>query len=1733
MAKVTRVFPYVNGRQIFTMPAGYASNVEYHCWGGGGGGGGDSGSQLGGNGSAGVYTTGQVFLNKGDQIEVVVGGGGQEGRSLNSNKKLFSMTLPGSDSVSTGAWGYVNDPTQAVYPQYNDWPSPRTSSAWNSFMNQWAVSDIPQVNSGGEEEFTQPIYFPEEGSYEVRMAADNKLTVWFRDQFLAQVDNNFNGSIVSKSISVPGPGTYDLKYKLVNTPSTSKDNNNPAGAAIVISRSQPNYMGGNGPNPVKGIIWSTRFGRGVDVTNQVPLYHAPLVPFYRPQRDNYDWGGFPDDKGLVFLSWNSAWEDDDLAKLNLSFDKVIILNYPVTITGWGQVKGYISTGYYTFKRGQTWKQAQYSWSGNQKGTWETGAVYPNGVGTANNLNIAGAIDHGTGTPSCWNERQFSNGAKTYTETGPFCKWELPVPGADEIFIVGFDDGQYFTSSSQRGSKDLTWQVNSTYSQTYAGGQGGYSVLNVNNVGLNYYGGYGGQIGDGKVSGGGGGGGGASLILQRTTRGTALLTVAGGGAGGGGAGPKQFGDNGRNEYLTYTPYTNSPTAGQAGANSSDSGGGGGGGGGGQNGGKSGAAAIDGVGSRGDGGYQGGSQVTASGLEIPKADFVMIGRGGNGGPGGGGGGAGELLTGQTKLLRTQYIQVGGRGEDKFEGGVSAIWYSDTDYIAAGPGGKGGDPGSQFAKNGNGQSGGCKNNDTNTNLWGGSGGGAGTRTIKATATGGPGKTWPKKPSGVNSYSSSGGNSSGAAAYAPGGGGGAGGPGNAGSGFITTNKASNAATVRYGGGNNGTPLTLQNPNWGAFLGGYGGKLVNANSVYAVSFPAGSRNVPGGRNNAGLPMMTTYYSFYIKLPPTGYGFEVTAQGFSPNITVDTIPRMGLLIEGTNQTYWNGRADFDITYSGNPNDSGATYGLPKQDEDEVYLFSVYGEYGVPAYPYFPQFSFAILISGGGTSNIAWSTANANFFGGPSNRANWVYQVGTISSPVGQGGTGGNGGPGREVPLGPTRKTYLLGGGGGAAAGYYQPGVQFAGRGVAGAGDGATGSDPAIQWTVAGTYSFTVPRNVRSIRVKGVGGGGSGGGGGAYGNGGGGSGGFIEDTSVNVLPGQPVTVIVGRGGANGPGGDTVIQFTFQTIVLTGGKQASAYTGGAGGFPNGSQGEQGKIGDSAPWYSGSGASSPYGQGGQGANTSSKSQTPGNGQTGAGGGGGWSNSTGTVNGGLGGPGFVRLEWDSVDSAQAQPNTGSGGGGGYDGGGGEGGTGFVAIGYAGDPLFNFTGEGFLIQQNGYTIHECYSSGELVYNTPQNEGRSDSGSGISPGGQGVNGYISGSAAGGKGQGDTNVYPVPFTQGYTGFLNDFSVWNSDPRSSTFDRTYYVYVAETASYDFEAAADNGGQVYVDNGLVLDMTPYDRDNGKYWSQNICKNTKTLTTGQHKIDIRAVNIGQVGAFGMKIVKSGTSNPLLFNSRQPPVIEGSATGGNGLVVLVFQGGEGTAQVKVNNAWKKLIGQWVKVGGAWKMITDSAVKVGGSWASLFGATPISVGIDTNNFGGPSTPTVNTPVTPPPPPPPPPPPDPGPTPYPPAPSSDWFIWTNLFCSPPKWAPFMLQNAVWKDPDTCTFTAKVCKAPATTKSFSSSFSSSGGNKFSFTCGADDSCSFTLKGEDGKTLFTTTISGRTFESPTTRTMPGTFPSGTITIIGSVTNSNNGYDVNPAGLALEIYNDGFPEWNATQLT
>ena len=1345
MPKVTRIFSYQNGRQVFTMPKGYDPVVNYYMWGGGGGAGGDSGSQTGGNGSGGTYTTGTFVANPGDTIEVIVGGGGAEGRSIDSNRKLTSFTIAGSGSSGVGptaSYGWVNDPTRAAYPVYNDRWDIRTYDRWNAFMNTWAVSNLPS-NRAGEETCRPDIYFPFPGNYTLQVSCDNQIVVKFRGKTVCELKDNFATGPSSFTINVPTAGVYyggdsGLEYTLTNAASTS---GNPAGAALVITRNPESFMGGGavqtypGAVSTKNIVWATRLGTTVDVQNRVPLVYAPVVDFYQPQ-SSYDWSGVPA-AGLCFISANSTWTEDELRKLNLAFDKVIAIGYPVTITGQGNVDQVVASGYYTFKRGQTWDLARYNYIGNP----------------LLNTNLLG---RGTGTPSNWTERQWYNdntGGRSRNTV--FCKWDLPVPAQDGLYIVGYADGVIYNAPSQRGSDNLTWTVTSTNSQTWGGGAGGKSASNVNNKNYNYWGGYGGQIGNGQIAGGGGGGGGATLILQTPADTTNLVgvAIAGGGAGGGGAGPQGEGQDASSDYvIAPQPNPNSIGAGGTGASAFSRGGGGGGGGGGCDGGNFGLAAANGNGSGGNGGFAGGSQVVPVSVNTIQAQFIMVGRGGDGGGSGGGGGGGAVITGKCNLAKYQIIQVGGRGGDRFEGDSSGIWWNDTTYVVAGPGGRGGSLGASWAKNGGGQPGGCVSDSTATNTYGGSGGGAGTAPSKSTANGGPGKALPKKPVGsqvptITEYYNNGGNSAGAPGYGPGGGGGAG------------------------------------------------------------------------------------------------------------------------------------------------------------------------------------------GGGTS-------------------------GTTTM-------GGAGGAGKSVSL--AGRTYVLGGGGGAAAPFFRPGP-YNGFGKDGGGDGSWGTNE-LEYTLPGTYTFYVPRNTTSFSIEGVGAGGGGGTGAARGNGGGGSGGYLPRTAFPVTFNQKIEIVVGKGGTSGGnGGDTIIKFfaegniPAQTITLQGGRTGSsnpstAPLGGVGGTPNGRQGDSGGQNESPDWYSGSGAGSPYGDGGNNGRVTSKTDTPGNGYRGSGGGGGWSGKAG----GLGGDGFVALSWNGNENTNAQANTGAGGGGGFDGGGGAGGSGLVVIAYAGPPVYTYLVNRrpvTPIQQNGYTIHECRDSGELVFQPNVPEGKIYRSSGVTPAGTNQPGYIPGTAYGGVGREGTDVYPVR-SGIYPTFLNDYGVWNQDPTSRNFNRRYQFYVPVEASYEIKAYADNGATVSIDNGVVINMTPADRENGTYWYKNGATTTKKLGVGLHQIDIAATNLNLNGAFAMTITQSGTSN-VVFNSRTPPVSGGSVQGGNGLCILEFQGGQGTAKVKIDNGWKQLIGQWVKVDGTWRALTDSAVKVNGAWASLFGAGTISTTINPNGFAGPPQPGIPT-----------------------------------------------------------------------------------------------------------------------------------------------------------------------------
>jgi hypothetical protein len=582
---------------------------------------------------------------------------------------------------------------------------------------------------------------------------------------------------------------------------------------------------------------------------------------------------------------------------------------------------------------------------------------------------------------------------------------------------------------------------------------------------------------------------------------------------------------------------------------------------------------------------------------------------------------------------------------------------------------------------------------------------------------------------------------------------------------------------------------------------------------------------------------------------------------------------------------------------------------------------------------------------------------------------------GQEKIAGNGGRGRLVTLAGPNRSYLLGGGGGGAAAVGNPGP-FVGFGEAGGGDGSWGTNER-EYETPGTYVFYVPRNTTSMNLEAIAAGGSGGTGATRGNGGGGSGGYLPSTDFPVQFGQKVTITVGGGVSNQDGQDTRIEISSygsnpgETIILKGGRvggssPTDAPAGGLGGAPNGRQGDNGGQNESPNWVSGAGASSPIGEGGGGIQTTSRDR-PGNGGRGAGGGGGCGpagSSQASRAGGIGGNGFARIRWNGDENQNAQPNTGSGGGGGYDGGGGNGGTGFVVISYPGAPVYTARINGRNVaplRQNGYTIHEFTSSGELIYQPDVPSGQFDRGNGIEPAGQNNPYYVPGVAYGGVGNDNLDVYPVRSSV-YNDFINQYGVWNLDSLSRNFERSYNLYVTKEASYEIQAYADNGATVSIDGGTVIDMTPPDRGGGNYWLTNGLRSTKKLGVGFHTIGINATNLGQRGMFAMTITEAGTQN-IIFNSRTPPTPRGSPAGGNGLVVLEFIGGKGAAKIKVDNDWKEVVGQWVKVDNTWRIIRNASTKVNGTWRSLFGELPITVTVDPAGFGGPPVPPTPRPAS--------------------------------------------------------------------------------------------------------------------------------------------------------------------------
>jgi hypothetical protein len=846
------IFTYVNGRQTFTVPPGITSDVRYHCWGGGGGAGGASGAQSGGSGSAGGYTTGTFPVRVGDEIEVCVGGGGQQGLVVNSGRKIASAEQPGLNATAagnTGCFGVVPNPTgNQYYPVYGDRLVNRTAgSTWSSFMNTYAVWPNTSSVAPSEETWENQIWFPEDRTYTFGVAADNEARFFLDDELIRSTFNNFNSAdFFSRRVS---KGLHTLRIQAFNTGART---GNPAGVACLIDATNNSTFNPTFADvqPPQGIIWHTRLGTTVNLTSSVPVWAAPLCTFYQPTTDNYNWGSFSRDRNFAFVSATSTWTAEDLAKLNFSFNNIYTLSSPVKITGVGDIDHFITTGYYRFKQGESWDSARYNWLGDQQ----------------NNT----IIPFDKRVPNSWVPRQnMTYSAANRQRNQVFATWDLPVPAPDEIFVVGFVDGQARTTGS-RGSSNLRWTVNNVDGQIYGGGDAGRSRINLGPSLLNFYGGWGGQQGGRVISGGGGGGGGASTINIVGASKVSNITVAAGGGGGGGAGSRNDGTDASSRFQAVPTINPQRSAGGTGGFTPVGGvGGGGGGGGGADGGQGGPSGES-VGSGGVGAAAGRSESMINLGIIPRAEFVMVGQGGFGGAfGGGGGGGGDVITGTVQLRKTQRIEIGGAGGrgDEWDG-TTVIRFSETEYVVAGPGGKGGEVNAPWGSRGEGQPGGVSG-DSRTPTWGGSGGGAGVELRSAVAAGGSASTWAglgKTPgtTAVTSRSNSGGGTGGSPSYSSGGGGGAGGQGVAGE-----------SAGKAGNGGNGREVTVGGKKYtlGAGGGGSAGRRRKGIQFAGLGGRGGGGDGESGVGNGLEYTVPGEYSFTVPRDVTSMIIEGIAGG--------------------------------------------------------------------------------------------------------------------------------------------------------------------------------------------------------------------------------------------------------------------------------------------------------------------------------------------------------------------------------------------------------------------------------------------------------------------------------------------------------------------------------------------------------------------------------------------------------------------------------------------------------------------------------------------------------------------------------------------------------------------------------------------------------------------------------------------------------------------------------------------
>lgn len=340
-------------------------------------------------------------------------------------------------------------------------------------------------------------------------------------------------------------------------------------------------------------------------------------------------------------------------------------------------------------------------------------------------------------------------------------------------------------------------------------------------------------------------------------------------------------------------------------------------------------------------------------------------------------------------------------------------------------------------------------------------------------------------------------------GGGAGRGGGGGAG-GFIGSTTPIDIAgptTVQVGGGGVGGSNTPNNGTSGADskLGTFAGAVAKGGG-YGAGWNSGIGGV-GGNGGSGGGASGSGDAFVAPVSRDG-GSGESGQGSSGGSNAPQSQCPG----------WGDTGSYYCTGGGGGGAASAgTFGSTYTDASVVYRKAGNGGAGKPA--------------------PAWMTASARTaLGIPSFYAGGGGGAGQYASrtPGGDGGTGGGGdGCGSGVCNGEPGTANTGGGGGGSEGGGSQAGDGGSGIVVIRYASSCAASAPTtsgvytvVNFTTAGSCTWTAPSQVRSIDVLAVGGGG---GGGAWVGGGGGGGEVTDSSGVGVTPGNSYPVKVGAGG----------------------------------------------------------------------------------------------------------------------------------------------------------------------------------------------------------------------------------------------------------------------------------------------------------------------------------------------------------------------------------------------------------------------------------------------------------------------------------------------------------------------------------------------------------------------------------------------------------------------------------